>query len=51
MQKVPITPYPLRMPPDLRLQLEEMAAKKDRSLNKEIVRRLQESFKQKELAR
>lgn len=43
MQKVQRTPYPLRMPPDLRAFLGGMANKSDRSLNKEIVRRLEQS--------
>jgi len=37
-------PYPLRMPDDLRQQLEAAAKENHRSLNAEIVARLQESF-------
>jgi len=48
MQKVQIPSYPLRMPPALRAFLESMANKSDRSLNKEIVRRLEQSRKQEE---
>lgn len=38
------TPYPLRMPEDLRAQLKQAAADSSRSMNAEIVARLQESF-------
>lgn len=46
MQKVQIPSYPLRMPLYLRQLLEDMASKEDRSLNKEIVRRLEQSVRQ-----
>lgn len=36
-------PYPLRMPPDLRAELEKMAEESKRSLNAEIVEHLQVS--------
>ncbi|MFG6159613.1 Arc family DNA-binding protein [Halomonas sp. 1390] len=38
------TPYPLRMPEELKAQLKEAAAGNHRSMNAEIVARLQESF-------
>lgn len=38
------TPYPLRMPEELRAQLKQAAAESHRSMNAEIVARLQESF-------
>lgn len=40
-----ITPYPLRLPLDLRKLLEEKAIEGHRSLNAEIVARLEESSK------
>lgn len=49
MQKMRIQPYPLRISPDLRKFLESMAKAADRSLHKEIVRRLEQSKKQEEL--
>lgn len=39
-----ITPYPIRMPPELRTQLEEAAKGGNRSLHAEIIARLQASF-------
>lgn len=39
-----ITPYPIRMPPELRTQLEEAAKEGNRSLHAEIIARLQASF-------
>lgn len=38
-----ITPYPLRLPPKLRAELEESARKNGRSLNVEITKRLEQS--------
>lgn len=38
------TPYPLRMPDDLRSKLEEEANKIGRSLHAEIIARLEQSF-------
>lgn len=38
-----LAPYPLRLPPDLRQQLAEDAARNQRSLNGEIVYRLQQA--------
>jgi Arc-like DNA binding domain len=40
--------FPLRLPPDLRLQLEGAASKEDRTLTMEIIRRLKASFKKRE---
>lgn len=40
----PISPYPIRMPPELREQLEESARKGSRSLHAEIISRLIESL-------
>lgn len=42
-----ITPFALRMPPELRAQIEEAAAEKGRSLNAEILARLSSSFSEK----
>lgn len=39
-----ITPFALRMPPELRAKVEESAAEKGRSLNAEILARLSGSF-------
>lgn len=39
-----ITPFALRMPPELRAQIEEAAAAKGRSLNAEILARLTSSL-------
>lgn len=39
-----LPPYSLRMPPDLRDQLEESARQGSRSLNAEIIHRLQSTF-------
>lgn len=39
-----INPFGLRMQPDLRAQIEEAAARNHRSLNAEIVARLEESL-------
>lgn len=41
------TPYPLRMPDDLRSKLEEEANKIGRSLHAEIISRLEQSFSEK----
>lgn len=38
------SPYPLRMPPELRDNLKEAAKENRRSMNAEIVARLQQSF-------
>ena len=43
-EKPRTTPYPLRMPDELRAQLEDAAKNGSRSLHAEIVARLQESF-------
>lgn len=43
-EKSRTTPYPLRMPEDLRAGLEAAAEKNGRSLNAEVVSRLQRSF-------
>jgi len=45
-----ITPYPLRVPPELRKRLEEAARDGGRSLNAEIVARLEQSFEPRESA-
>ena len=45
-----ISPYPIRMPPDLRQKLETEAETGNRSLHAEIVARLQASFGGKNLA-
>ncbi len=39
-----ISPYPVRMPPELREQLEESARKGSRSLHAEIIARLERSI-------
>lgn len=39
-----VTPYPLRMPEELRQQLEQQAERNNKSLNAEIVARLRHSF-------
>ncbi|WP_081232211.1 Arc family DNA-binding protein [Pseudomonas chlororaphis] len=39
-----ITPFALRMPPELRAQVEDAAKSKGRSLNSEILARLEASF-------
>lgn len=39
-----ITPFALRMPPELRAQVEDAAKMKGRSLNSEILARLETSF-------
>lgn len=39
-----VTPYPLRMPPDLRTALEERATENSRSLNAEIVSLLEQGL-------
>lgn len=41
-----IAPFGLRLQPDLKKRLEESADKESRSLNAEIVTRLEESFEQ-----
>lgn len=38
-------PYPLRMPPDMRAQLNLIAVENGRSLHGEIVQRLKESLR------
>ncbi len=40
--------FPLRLPAELRDQLELAASREDRSLTKEILRRLKDSFRQRE---
>lgn len=40
-----ITPYPLRIPPEMREKLESAAKAGDRSLHAEIMRRLEDSLK------
>jgi len=42
-----INPFGLRMPPELKEKLEEEAKKNMRSLNAELVARLEESFERK----
>ncbi|MNJ29827.1 Arc-like DNA binding domain protein [compost metagenome] len=44
-----ISPYPIRMPPELREQLEESSRKGSRSLHAEIISRLVDSFSPKTL--
>lgn len=39
-----IAPFGVRMPPDLKVRIEESAAKNGRSINAEIVGRLQQTF-------
>ncbi|MDL5036855.1 Arc family DNA-binding protein [Comamonas sp. Y6] len=43
-----MTPYPLRMPDDLRSRLEEAATQGNRSLHAEIVSRLEQSLERSE---
>ena len=43
MKGYQIAAYPLRIPPDLRQQLQIGADENDRSLHREIIRRLEES--------
>ncbi|MFC3338819.1 Arc family DNA-binding protein [Paracandidimonas soli] len=40
----PITPYPIRMPPELRDALEKASAAGNRSLHAEIISRLEQTF-------
>lgn len=47
-EKVQVTPYPLRLPPDLRETLEAICKENGRSLNAEIVLRLNQSFSESE---
>lgn len=42
-------PYPIRLPADLRQYLKQKADEGDRSLHKEILRRLEQSRKHEEL--
>lgn len=46
MDRHSTAPYPLRMQPDLRGALEQMARNNDRSLHMEILRRLKDSLPQ-----
>lgn len=39
-----ITPYPLRLPPELKTRVEEVAKKNNRSFNAEVASRLEASF-------